>query len=126
MQVPNGTGPGVRRSKRHEYDKHIEVHEYVKYKRTGALSLWHLQYITTVDIHRPLQTKGETRCPGGVGVSCLASHTRHECPRHAKFEKGHHDIERSLQSVSFQTRQFCSFSLQIGYYRAYALYNVDD
>ena len=23
---------------------------------------------------------GETRCPGGVSVSCLASRTRHECP----------------------------------------------
>ena len=27
-------------------------------------------------------TRGETRCPGGVSVSCLASRTRHECPRH--------------------------------------------
>ena len=26
--------------------------------------------------------RGETRCPGGVSVSCLASRTRHECPRH--------------------------------------------
>ena len=33
----------------------------VKYKRTVALSLWHQQSSTTVDIHRPLQT----RCPGG-------------------------------------------------------------
>ena len=29
-----------------------------------------------------LQTRGETRCPRGVSVSCLASRTRHECPRH--------------------------------------------
>ena len=35
-----------------------------------------------MDIHGPLQTRGETRCPGGVSVSCLASRTRHECPRH--------------------------------------------
>ena len=42
----------------------------VKYKRTDALSLWHQQYSTTVDIHGPLQARGETRCPGGVSVSC--------------------------------------------------------
>ena len=53
----------------------------VKYKRTDALSLWHQQKSTKVDIHRPLKTRGETRCPGGVSVSCLASRTRHECPR---------------------------------------------
>ena len=35
-----------------------------------------------MDTHGPLQTRGETRCPGGVIVSCLASRTRHECPRH--------------------------------------------
>ena len=50
----------------------------VKYKRTDALSLWHKQYSTTVDIHGPLKTRGETRCPGGVSVSSLASRTRHE------------------------------------------------
>ena len=27
-------------------------------------------------------TRGETWCPGGVSVSCLASRTRHECPGH--------------------------------------------
>ena len=43
----------------------------VKYKRTDALSLWHQQWSTTMDIHGPLQTRGETRCPGGVSVSCL-------------------------------------------------------
>ena len=37
-----------------------------------------------MDIHGPLQTRGETRCLGGVRVSCLASRTRHECPRHNK------------------------------------------
>ena len=37
-----------------------------------------------VDIHGPLKTRGETRCPGGVSVSCLASRTRHECPRQTK------------------------------------------
>ena len=31
---------------------------------------------------RTLQTRGEIRCLGGVSVSCLASRTRHECPRH--------------------------------------------
>ena len=59
-----------------------QVWQNVKYKRTDALSLWHQQKSTTVDIHGPLQTRGETRCPGGVSVSCLASRTRHECPRH--------------------------------------------
>ena len=29
-----------------------------------------------------VQTRGETRCPGGVSVSCLASCTSHECPKH--------------------------------------------
>ena len=56
----------------------------VKYKRTDALSLSHQQQSTTVDIHGPLQTRGKTRCPGGVSVSCLASRTRHECPGHNK------------------------------------------
>ena len=39
---------------------------YVKYKRTDALSLWYQQKSTTVDIHGSLQTRGETRYPGGV------------------------------------------------------------
>ena len=41
-----------------------------------------------VDIHGPLQTRGDTRCPEGVSVSCLASRTRHECvlnTRHFKL-----------------------------------------
>ena len=46
------------------------------------MSLWHQQESIPVDIHGPLQTRGKTRCPGGVSVSCLASCTRHECPRH--------------------------------------------
>ena len=54
----------------------------VKYKRTDALSLWDQQQSTTVDIQGPLQTRGETRCPGGVSIFCLASRTRNECPRH--------------------------------------------
>ena len=54
----------------------------VKYKRTDALSRWHQQQSNTVGIHGPLQTRGETRCLGGVSVSCLASRTRHECPRY--------------------------------------------
>ena len=33
---------------------------------------------------RTLQTRGETRRQGGVSVSCLASRTSHECPRHNK------------------------------------------
>ena len=37
-----------------------------------------------MDIHVPLQTRRETRCPGWVTVSCLASRTRHKCPRHNK------------------------------------------
>ena len=56
----------------------------IKYKRTDALLLLHQQQSTTVDIHGPLQTRGETRCPGGVSVSCLASRTGHEYPRHNK------------------------------------------
>ena len=46
------------------------------------MSLWHQQKSITLDVHGPLQTRGETRCPGGVSVSCFASRTRHECPRH--------------------------------------------
>ena len=45
----------------------------VKYNRTEALSLWHQQKSTTVDMYGPLQTRCETRCPEGVSVSCLAS-----------------------------------------------------
>ena len=37
-----------------------------------------------MDIHGPLPTRVEARCPGGVSVSYLASRTRHECPRHNK------------------------------------------
>ena len=37
-------------------------------------------------IHGPLQIRGETRCPGGVSVSCLASRTRHECLRNNESE----------------------------------------
>ena len=32
---------------------------------------WHQQQSTIVDIHGPLQTRGETNCPGGVSVSCF-------------------------------------------------------
>ena len=53
-----------------------------KYKRTDAPSLSHQQCSITVDINGSLQTKSETKCLGGVSVSCLASRTRHECPRH--------------------------------------------
>ena len=43
-----------------------------------------------MDIHGPLQTRGETRCPGGVSVSCFASRTRRECPCevHQKRQQG--------------------------------------
>ena len=58
----------------------------VKYKRTDALSLWHRQKSTTVDTHGPPQTRDETRRPGGVSVSRLASRTRHERPRHNERE----------------------------------------
>ena len=59
-----------------------KIQKNVKYKRTDALSLWHQQQSTTLDIHGPLKTRGETRCPGGASVSGPASRTRHECPRH--------------------------------------------
>ena len=41
-------------------------------------------------------TRGETRCLGGVSVSCLASRTRHKCPRHNRHYIG---------SVSATTQQ---------------------
>ena len=66
----------------------------VKYERTDALSLWYQQKSTTVDIHGPLQTRGETRCPERVSVSCLASRTRH--PR----------SKQSLRLTSLQTANF--------------------
>ena len=47
------------------------LYKCVKYKRTDALSLWHQQESTTVDINGTLQTRGETRCPVGVSVSWL-------------------------------------------------------
>ena len=52
---------------------HRKGNKNVKYKRTDALSLRHQQHSTTVDTHGPLQTRGETRSPGGVSVSRLAS-----------------------------------------------------
>ena len=66
----------------HEHKMGRAIEWNVKYKRTDAPSLWHQQQSTTVDIHGPLQTRGDIRCPGGVSVSCLASRTRHECLRH--------------------------------------------
>ena len=48
--------------------------------------LMHCHCGTTIEHHgghsRTPANRGETRCPGGVSVSYLASHTRHECPRH--------------------------------------------
>ena len=76
----------------HEFDKDAKwkfcklrlslLLQKCKNKRTGALSLWHQQQCTMVDIYGPLQTRGETRCPGEVSVSCFASRIHHECPRH--------------------------------------------
>ena len=78
----------------------------VKYTRIDALSLWHQQKSTTVAIHGPLQTRGETRCPGGIGVSCLAIRTRHECPRQRKCIYGGLILDmdrRYIGSVSHNT-----------------------
>ena len=61
-----------------------------------------------VDIHGPLQTRGETLCPGGVSVSCLASRTRHECPRHRNcmYEGLTLDVDRHyIGSVTATTHQ---------------------
>ena len=44
LPVPHGRG--------NKCDKNV------KYKRTDALSLWHQQQSTSVDIHGPLQTRG--------------------------------------------------------------------
>ena len=49
-------------------------------------------------------TRGETRCPGGVSVSCLASRTRHECPRHNKPNK-----PNLLKSASIDHNSFACF-----------------
>ena len=60
-----------------------------------------------MDIPGPLLTRGETRCPGGVSVSCLASRTRHECPRHNKSSKRTNDKIKSLfvALASYSTQQ---------------------
>ena len=36
------------------------------YEMTNAPLQWHLQQSITVDIHGPLKTRGETRCPEGI------------------------------------------------------------
>ena len=54
-------------------------------------------------IHGPLQTRGETRCQGGVSVSCLASRTRHKCPRHNEAKekyRGVFEIQKSGDKTS--------------------------
>ena len=57
----------------------------------------------------PLQTRGETRCPGGVSVFFLASRTRHECPRHNESKKYRGltlDVERQyIGSATSTTHQ---------------------
>ena len=68
----------------------------VKYKRSDAPSLWQQEQSTAMDINGPLQIRGETRCPGGVSVSGLASRTRHECPRHNKGYKWRFDTRCGL------------------------------
>ena len=51
----------------------------IKYGITDALSLWHKYNVIayTVVIHGRLDTRVETRCPGGFSISCLASRSRH-------------------------------------------------
>ena len=39
----------------------VKLEPNVKYQRAYAPSLWHRQ-VTTVGIHGPLETRGETRC----------------------------------------------------------------
>ena len=61
---------------------HSDINKYVKYKKNWCT----VTVAPTIEHHgghsRSLQTRGETRCPGGVNVSCLASRTRNEYPRH--------------------------------------------
>ena len=51
----------------------------IEYGITDALSMWHkynvIAYI--VVIHGRLNTRVETRCPGGFSISCLASRSRY-------------------------------------------------
>ena len=51
----------------------------IKYWLTDALSVWHKYNVIayTVVFHGRLDTRVETRCPGGVSISCLASRSRH-------------------------------------------------
>ena len=46
---------------------------------TDALSVWHKYNVIayTVVIHGRLDTRVETRCPGGFSISCWASRSRH-------------------------------------------------
>ena len=52
---------------------------YIKYGITDALSVWHKYNVIayTVLIHGRLDTRVETRYPGGFSISCLASSSRH-------------------------------------------------
>ena len=51
-----------------------------------------------MDIHGPLQTRGEIRCPGEVSVSCLASRTRHECQQNTNKPQSNGRTRRREQS----------------------------
>ena len=61
---------------------------HVKHKRTDALSLWHKQQSTTMESRGPLGIKREIRCLVNVSISCLASHTCHECLTHGEHVIG--------------------------------------
>ena len=66
-----------------------------------------------MDIHGSLQTRGETRCPGGVSVSYLASRTRHKCPRYNEilYMKAWHWIwTNTIYEVSQKSNKI--FSIQ--------------
>ena len=76
------------------------IYYIVKYKITDVLSLWHQRCdinssastCTKVDIHGSLKTRSVTRCPGDVGISCLARHISFECPQTCIYIKAEHWI----------------------------------
>ena len=64
-----------------------------------------------MDIYRPLQTRGETRCPGGVNVSCLASLTAINARDTTNYGSLTLDVDRHhIRSATIHQKKACKLN----------------
>ena len=78
----NKKGPNIHQ-RGNDNSTNRSIHQSVKYKRTDACHCAANNRAPFTDGHSRwtfLQTRGETRYPGGVSVSCLASRTGYQLP----------------------------------------------